>query len=127
MKKIIIACVFVMFFVTSGWAAEDDMSTSSSESGSEQIAKEPVAEEPVEDTTMESSSQATAAEPAAVEPEQPKHGFGHKLLFYIPNRVLDVFDFVRLRVRVGPGLAVGARHACLHPIDAQDTNIECLH
>jgi hypothetical protein len=28
---------------------------------------------------------------------------------YIPNRLLDVLDVVRLRVRVGPGLAVDAR------------------
>lgn len=30
-------------------------------------------------------------------------------LLYIPNRILDVFDIFRLRVRVGPGIAVGAR------------------
>lgn len=35
--------------------------------------------------------------------------FGHKLLFYLPNRVCDVFDVVRARVRVGPGFALGAR------------------
>ena len=28
---------------------------------------------------------------------------------YIPNRILDVFDILRLRVRVGPGVAVDAR------------------
>lgn len=37
------------------------------------------------------------------------HGIGHTLLFYIPNRVFDVFDIVRARVRVGPGIAVGVR------------------
>jgi hypothetical protein len=42
-------------------------------------------------------------------PEAEGHSFLHKLLFYIPNRVLDVFDIVRLRVRVGPGVAVGVR------------------
>jgi hypothetical protein len=42
-----------------------------------------------------------------VEPEEKS--FGHKLLFYIPNRVFDVFDIVRARVRVGPGVAVDAR------------------
>jgi hypothetical protein len=35
--------------------------------------------------------------------------FGHRLLFYVPNRIFDVFDLVRARVRVGPGLAVDAR------------------
>ncbi len=36
-------------------------------------------------------------------------GVLHSLLFYIPNRLLDVFDIVRARVRLGPGVAVGAR------------------
>ena len=30
-------------------------------------------------------------------------------LLYLPNRVLDLLDIFRLRVRVGPGFAVGAR------------------
>jgi hypothetical protein len=37
------------------------------------------------------------------------HGVLHKIALYIPNRILDVFDVVRLRVRVGPGFAVDAR------------------
>jgi len=37
------------------------------------------------------------------------HGFFGTLLWYIPNRFLDVFDIVRARVRLGPGIAVGAR------------------
>lgn len=36
-------------------------------------------------------------------------GLLHGLLFYVPNRVLDVLDIVRLRARVGPGVSVGAR------------------
>jgi len=36
-------------------------------------------------------------------------GIVHKLLMYIPNRLLDVFDMVRLRVRLGPGIALGVR------------------
>lgn len=36
-------------------------------------------------------------------------GFFHRLLMYVPNRVFDVFDIVRARVRLGPGLAVDAR------------------
>ena len=46
-----------------------------------------------------------AAEPAKKEP----HGVGHRLLFWIPNRIFDVLDLVRLRVRVGPGISVGVR------------------
>ncbi len=48
--------------------------------------------------------------PPAVPVAQPtQHGFGHKLLLYIPNRIFDVLDIVRLRVRLGPGLALGFR------------------
>lgn len=36
-------------------------------------------------------------------------GFFHRVLFYIPNRALDLVDIVRLRGRVGPGLAAGVR------------------
>jgi hypothetical protein len=37
------------------------------------------------------------------------HSILHQIVMYIPNRVLDVFDIFRVRVRVGPGIAVGAR------------------
>ncbi len=36
-------------------------------------------------------------------------GVMHKIAMYIPNRVLDVFDVVRLRARLGPGVAVDVR------------------
>jgi len=36
-------------------------------------------------------------------------GIGHKLLFYIPNRALDLIDIIRLRLRVGPGISAGVR------------------
>ncbi|HVP76455.1 MAG TPA: hypothetical protein VMV04_01030 [Thermodesulfobacteriota bacterium] len=41
--------------------------------------------------------------------ERSGKSFGHRLLFYIPNRIFDVFDVARARVRVGPGFAVDAR------------------
>ena len=41
-------------------------------------------------------------------PSEPKRE-RHPVLMYIPNRIFDILDIVRLRVRVGPGLAVGAR------------------
>lgn len=51
-----------------------------------------------------------AAVSAQAEEEKPSgKSFGHRLLFYIPNRIFDVFDLVRARVRVGPGVAVDAR------------------
>ncbi len=54
------------------------------------------------------ASMAQEAEPAPQEITEPK-GVGHRLLFYLPNRVLDLLDVVRARVRIGPGLAVGVR------------------
>jgi hypothetical protein len=33
----------------------------------------------------------------------------HPVLMYIPNRIFDVLDIVRARVRLGPGISVGAR------------------
>ncbi len=50
------------------------------------------------------AGQAQAAAPAP----EPK-GLGHRLLFWLPNRVFDVLDLVRLRVRAGPGFTVGVR------------------
>jgi len=37
------------------------------------------------------------------------HGMLHKVVMYIPNRLLDILDVVRLRVRVGPGTAADVR------------------
>jgi hypothetical protein len=34
---------------------------------------------------------------------------GWTVLMYIPNRLLDAFDMVRARLRLGPGFAAGAR------------------
>src|SRR5262245_39031928 len=56
----------------------------------------------------QSQSQPQTQSQPAEEPE-PEYSFGHKLLWYIPNRISDVLDIVRARVRVGPGLEVGAR------------------
>ena len=37
------------------------------------------------------------------------HGTLHTVLLYLPDRLFDLLDIVRARVRVGPGVAVGAR------------------
>ncbi len=37
------------------------------------------------------------------------HSLGHKLIMYLPNRLLDFVDIARLRLRVGPGAAAGVR------------------
>jgi hypothetical protein len=63
------------------------------------------AEETIQTTAPLEEAQAEEQE----EDEKEGRGLGRRLLFYIPNRIFDVFDLVRLRVRVGPGLAVGVR------------------
>jgi hypothetical protein len=42
-------------------------------------------------------------------PGAEPHGMLHKVCMYLPNRVLDLLDVVRCRVRVGPGTAVDIR------------------
>lgn len=37
------------------------------------------------------------------------HSVAHRILCYLPNRLLDITDLIRARVRVGPGVAVDAR------------------
>jgi hypothetical protein len=39
----------------------------------------------------------------------PASAGDHPVLMYLPNRIFDIFDIVRVRCRIGPGLAVGAR------------------
>lgn len=39
----------------------------------------------------------------------------HPILMYIPNRIFDVFDIVRVRARIGPGIQAGVR--ATDPID----------
>lgn len=50
----------------------------------------------------------SAAEEAAARGSS-SHGVLHKVAFYIPNRLLDIFDIVRCRVRIGPGVAADVR------------------
>ncbi|MCP3998009.1 MAG: hypothetical protein GY722_23560 [bacterium] len=63
------------------------------------------------------AQEGTSAEPmqrtesceAAESMKEKEHGLGHTLLLYIPNRIFDVLDIIRLRVRAGPGISVNAR------------------
>jgi len=58
---------------------------------------------PTDQTTQ--TTQTTVTETTQTT-EKPKK---HPILMYIPNRIFDLLDIVRLRVRLGPGLSVGAR------------------
>ena len=40
---------------------------------------------------------------------EDERSLGYVMLLYLPNRVVDLFDIVRLRLRLGPGLAAGVR------------------
>ncbi len=42
-------------------------------------------------------------------PAPVEAGVIKSIVCYIPNRVFDLMDIVRLRVRVGPGISVGVR------------------
>ncbi|MAE96739.1 MAG: hypothetical protein CL910_18990 [Deltaproteobacteria bacterium] len=44
-----------------------------------------------------------------LEEERPERSTLHEVILYVPNRVLDLLDVVRARVRIGPGIAVGVR------------------
>lgn len=51
---------------------------------------------------------APANQPVAVEQEE-EPGFWKAVVWYIPNRAMDLVDVVRLRLKVGPGFGVTAR------------------
>ncbi len=53
-------------------------------------------------------SPSPATQMAGEEPVE-RRSLGTRLLWYAPNRVMDLLDIVRLRLRVGPGLAANVR------------------
>lgn len=40
--------------------------------------------------------------------DEEEHSVLHQVLWYLPNRLLDIADIARARVRVGPGVALNA-------------------
>ena len=65
--------------------------------------REPTPIEPSPGRTVQPAESTTEAS------RRVKHGFDHKLLWYIPNRLIDFTDVFRLRLRLGLGGAVGFR------------------
>ena len=55
------------------------------------------------------SAAAFARGPVAMSEESKGHGLTHTLIFYIPNRIFDIFDIVRARARLGPGFGIGGQ------------------
>jgi hypothetical protein len=47
--------------------------------------------------------------PGLVYAQSPGPSLAMRVALYLPNRVLDLTDLVRARLRVGPGLAISAR------------------
>lgn len=65
-------------------------------------------------TETHTHTQTTTAEPGAAEVKRPykpysSRGVGYAALMYLPNRIYDIFDILRARLRLGPGAAVGVR------------------
>lgn len=50
-----------------------------------------------------------AVEFAQVAPAPARVNFGRRVLWYVPNRFMDLLDIFRFRVRLGPGWAAGMR------------------
>ena len=73
--------------------------------------EEPATED--EPGTMEEEAEDPQAEPDdgedAVENEEKRKSWTRRIVFYLPNRVLDVLDIARARARLGPGLAGNVR------------------
>ncbi len=42
-------------------------------------------------------------------PDTARVAFGQRLMWYVPNRFMDLMDVFRFRVRIGPGFAAGIR------------------
>jgi hypothetical protein len=101
--KHIFLCIlsgFVLLFMIEPVKADEDSSTQ--ETVTDQSSESMQSEAP---ETTESKAVPTEA----VKDEREPKSLGHKLLFYIPNRVFDVLDVFRLRLRVGPGFSLSAR------------------
>ena len=63
----------------------------------------------VEATTPVLAAQQVLGQAEAAEEAAPEQSLARRVALFLPNRVFDVLDIVRLRVRVGPGIAAGAR------------------
>jgi hypothetical protein len=102
MKSACLSCLFVSTFLGAALAAETSQPvTAQVPPVTAQVS--PAVAQPVTPPTKQVSA------PVAPAAQASHHGFGHTLLLYIPNRIFDVLDIVRARVRLGPGIAVGVR------------------
>ncbi len=64
-----------------------------------------ISETEVIKTSLEITSEATSK----TKEESEDKSIAQEVLLYLPNRIFDLLDIVRLRVRLGPGFDVGIR------------------
>ena len=69
--------------------------------------KNEVSTAPEESKVVQGSTTKTISDEAPQDEES--RGVVHQVLLWVPNRILDVFDIVRLRIRVGFGIGAGVR------------------
>jgi hypothetical protein len=118
-KSILLAVMISFFMVLSANAQEAEESASSAVDTAPQAkeAAPPVADTEAPTVNIEQTINIQNPPPEEVESDEAEledevkesQSVGMKLLLYLPNRVFDIFDIVRARVRIGPGLSIGAR------------------
>lgn len=103
MKTLILGTLLaaVVLWGTSDCRAEDPWQVTSLESGRYTQEDADLADRPPRKADSSDDEQRPE--------EHPRHSIAHQVLLYLPNRLLDVLDIVRVRVRVGPGVAASVR------------------
>lgn len=96
--RVLLLIAFALAWPLAGAAQEETASPAEEPASEEAAPEEPAAEEVALEETEE-------PEPLVEEERSLVAG----VLLYLPNRLFDLVDIVRLRGRVGPGFAVGAR------------------
>jgi len=104
MKKFLLALMALLLLGAAAWASNQQVETTAQTKTDIASGRYLL----ISDATIAPASQ-TSDQPGEAEFESTKPGGIHRVIFYIPNRILDFLDMVRLRARIGPGLAVGVR------------------
>lgn len=98
-----ISALWLTLGLLAGIAAQPALADSASSSQS--VTTQTTQTTPTSRRTQTATTQTTVSQTSQSN-EMPRK---HPILMYIPNRIFDVLDIVRARVRIGPGLSVGAR------------------
>ena len=98
-----ISALWLTLGLLTGVAAQPALADSASSSQS--VTTQTTQTTPTDRRTQMTTTQTTVTQRSQTD-ETPRK---HPILMYIPNRIFDVLDIVRARVRIGPGLSVGAR------------------